>query len=67
MIGSYRALCQRDVISRNAASPLASEAPSEPKERTDWLTTTLSRVIDQSNRPGSLVDGVTRSLWGFGL
>lgn len=48
-------------------SPFASEAPSEPKERTDWRTTTPSQVIDQSNRPGSFLDGVIRSWWGFGL
>lgn len=55
------------MISRNAASPFASEAPSELKERTDWRTITPSQVIDQSNRPGSFADGVTCSLWGFGL
>jgi len=64
---TYRALCHRDVISRKAVSPFASEAPSEPKERTDWRTTTPSQVIDQSNRPGSFEDGVTCNLWGLGL
>ena len=63
----YRAFCQSDVSSRNAASPFASEAPSDPKDRADWRTTTASRVIDQSNRPGSFAEGVTRSVWGFGL
>ena len=55
------------MTSRKAASPSASDAPSEPKDRTDWRTRTPSRVIDQSNRPGSFAEGVTRSLWGFGV
>ena len=58
----YRASCQRAVISRRAASPFASEAPSEPNDRTDRRTITSSRVIAQSNRPGSFGDGLTCSL-----
>jgi hypothetical protein len=56
----YLAFCHVAVTARRAVSPAASEAPSDPKDRTDRCTSSLPFQIAQSNRPGSLVDGVTR-------
>lgn len=64
---SYLAFCQTAVTARRAVSPAASEAPSDPKDRTDRCTTSLSFQIVQSKRPGSVADGVTRREWGLGV
>ena len=63
----YFAFCEIAVTARRAVSPAASEAPSEPKDRADRCTTSLSFQIAQSNRPGSVADGVTRREWGLGV